>query len=46
MLRLVQSNMEKDDERRRHRIDEIQDRATFIPEVSDLGAGIIKVEAA
>jgi len=45
MIRLVQSNMDKDDERRRHRIEEMTDRAAFSPEVSDLGAGVIKVEA-
>jgi SNF2 family DNA or RNA helicase len=44
MLRLVESNMQKDSNLRRHRIEEMESRATFTPEVSELGAGVIKVE--
>lgn len=46
MLRLVESNMKKDQERRVHRIGDLQHRAIFSPEISDIGAGLIKVEAA
>lgn len=45
MLRLVEANMQKDNDRRRNRIEEMECRATFSPEVSELGAGVIKVEA-
>jgi len=44
MLRLIEANMEKDNEHRRHRIEEMENRATFTPEVAELGAGVIKVE--
>jgi hypothetical protein len=44
MLRLVEANMQKDDERRERRIEEIESRAAFIPEVSELGAGVIKAD--
>jgi len=44
MIRLVEANMQKDDERRRHQTEEIHARATFTPEVSELGAGVIRVE--
>jgi hypothetical protein len=44
MLRLVEANMQKDNDRRRNRIEEMEGHATFSPEVSELGAGIIKVE--
>jgi len=44
MLRLVEANMQKDNELRRHRIEEMESQATFTPEVSELGAGVIKVE--
>jgi superfamily II DNA or RNA helicase len=46
VIRLVETNMEKDRERRNHRLEILETRAAFIPEVADLGAGIIKVEAA
>ena len=45
MLRLIESNMEKDQERRLNRITELQNRAIFSPEISEIGAGVIKVEA-
>jgi hypothetical protein len=44
MFRLVEANMQKDDVIRRHRIEEMESHATFTPEVSELGAGVIKVE--
>ena len=43
MIRLVESNIHKDRDRRSHRLDSLEAKATFLPEVADLGAGVIKV---
>jgi len=45
VIHLVETNMAKDQERRDHRLESLETRAKFLPEVVDLGAGVIKVES-
>ena len=45
MLLLVERNIQKDEQRCETRISKLRDRASFSPEVSEIGAGIISVEA-
>lgn len=46
MMQLVLRNIEKDEERARIRVENMNSRAAFSPEIAEVGAGLIRVESA